>query len=78
MTRKHFEALAEALRFAHPIQGANIDTSEARTVWQAAQNNVADACSRFNGAFDRSRFIEACTPTKFKRYPLTPRPPSSG
>ena len=49
MTRRHFLALAEAIRFAH------LDPETRAVVAEA----IADACSRFNGRFDRGRFIRA-------------------
>ena len=49
MSRKHFIALAEAIR--------NISNPEER---KRAANAVADVCAGSNGRFDRARFIRAC------------------
>ena len=46
MTKKHFKALAEAIK--------TLDNRE-----QAA-NAVADACQQFNDRFDRKRFLKEC------------------
>lgn len=48
MTRKHFEAIARVLRDT----GASSDTVEA----------MASTLARFNGAFDRARFVHAASP----------------
>lgn len=46
MGRKHYEALAQALRLS-----ADIDTAIVK---------VADVCQRDNDRFDRQRFYAAC------------------
>ena len=65
MTRKHFNALAIALKVAHPafFGEDERDTSEARSAWITAVQGVADVCRQFNGNFDRGRFLDACIPT---------------
>ncbi len=55
LTRRHFVALAEAVRFL------DLEPVQRRHVAEA----LADACARFNGAFDRGRFLRAATePTR--------------
>lgn len=61
MSKKYFEALAAALKFAHPGL-TDHDTAQARATWADTVNAVADACQSFNGAFDRARFVDACVP----------------
>lgn len=57
MTRKHFEALAEALRFVDVLDGASQDV---RSVVHAEYvNAVADVCKRFNPNFQRDKFLAA-------------------
>lgn len=46
MTRKHFQAIADALRESQATE----ETCRA----------VAAACARFNGMFDVGRFLRAC------------------
>lgn len=50
MSRKHFNAIAAAIRFC-PINVTN-----RRTVSEA----LADALENFNDNFDRDRFLTAC------------------
>ena len=61
MTRKQFNALADALKFTHPGL-TEYDTPEARTAWRASVQAVAFACCRINPRFDLVRFIDACVP----------------
>jgi hypothetical protein len=49
MSRKHFNALAFAIR--------EITDPNARRI---AAETVADACRQFNPRFDRERFMRAC------------------
>lgn len=60
MTRKHFKALADALKDAHP--GLDYPTYIPLSVWAECVENVADACQTFNPGFDMDRFYAACTP----------------
>jgi len=56
MTRKHFEALAAALRGTRPFPG---DSPEAWDQWRATVRAVTDTCYQFNGQFNRDRFERA-------------------
>lgn len=50
MTRKHFEALAESIRFMELDYGTKRHVAE----------HVANVCKQFNSGFERQRFLEAC------------------
>lgn len=50
MTRKHFTAIAETIRFL------DLPRAQRRVV----AHDMALTLSGFNGNFDRDRFIEAC------------------
>ena len=52
MTKKHFEALANALAKARP----EIQTYD----WLDCVSAIADVCKATNPRFDRQQFIEAC------------------
>ena len=57
MTKKHFNAIAEALLFVRPT------TTKRSKQWQQWQRDVkamADVCAASNGRFDRQRFYFAC------------------
>lgn len=56
MTRKHFKALAEALRFERPDD--HWDPNK-RVQWELDRKAVADVCASFNSNFDRGRFYAA-------------------
>lgn len=56
MTRKHFEALAKALREV----GTQDIGAVAYSQWALDVATIADVCERFNPQFDRERFIKAC------------------
>ena len=70
MTRKHFNAIADALRFSRPIDedgtGVGNDHYEQGRMdqWQADYRAMADAYRSFNGQFDRDRFLRACAGTE--------------
>jgi len=55
MTRKHFQAFADAIRITW--------RNDNKTRWQVVEM-VAHVCLRFNGRFDLERFILACEPTQ--------------
>ena len=55
MTRKHFTALAEALKRERP-NGCVASSVQ----WIAEVRAIADVCRSFNPGFDRERFYAAC------------------
>jgi hypothetical protein len=62
MTRKHFVALALALRGAYPY-GRDRDGIAVLT-WERTARAVADVCYASNPLFDRERFMRAATPAR--------------
>ena len=61
MTKRHFEALAAALKGARPdstTHGKGALTVALRA-WRLAVYRVADACRDANPRFDRARFLVA-------------------
>jgi hypothetical protein len=62
MSKQHFEALAEALRSARPPNPGLM-----RLAWVETCRSVADVCARFNGRFDRARFLRACGAEGFEQ-----------
>ena len=56
MTRKHFKALAEALK---NVQPAEINSPIGRQ-WERDTNVIAEVLARFNSRFDQQRFVKAC------------------
>ena len=56
MTRKHFEAIAHALKVERPDSIAKAE----RITWERIVRTMADVCASTNGAFDRGRFYAAC------------------
>jgi hypothetical protein len=56
MTRKHFEALAQALKSERPSVG----WTNKYIQWAQDVKAIADVCADFNGAFDHDRFFVAC------------------
>ena len=63
MTRRHFEALAHALRVQRPEPEGAHDPDRRLDyeydLWRACVVEVADVCYSFNGQFDRERFYRA-------------------
>lgn len=57
MIRKHFKALAEALRFERP--GKFWDPNKV-VQWKLDCKAIGETCKRFNSRFDYNKFIEAC------------------
>jgi hypothetical protein len=65
MTKKNFEALAEALRERCPnyVVGdddASLSTRHQRVGWFQAVSAVTSVCEANNPRFDRERFYRAC------------------
>jgi hypothetical protein len=60
MSRKHYVAMAESLRFARPPRGEESPApSPAVAQWQADVRAVADVFAADNGRFQRERFYRA-------------------
>ena len=68
MTKKDFEAIAEALRDEYPLDTSAGETYEtvgawgkgASDEWNTTVRAIADVCMASNGRFDRGRFLYAC------------------
>lgn len=60
MTRKHFQALADAMKSTQPIAGPVFAMAQ----WRADVEAVADVLRQFNSNFDRERFYAACDYTR--------------
>ncbi len=61
MTKKHFQALAMALKFTRPIDLGITETMAARLrQWQYDVRNMANVCKMFNSKFSYERFLRAC------------------
>ena len=57
MSRKHYEALAKALKFERPTEEANLSYAQ----WRRDILAVARVCERFAPTtFDYNRFLQAC------------------
>lgn len=55
MSRKHFEALAAALRESKPLA-----EQSALLQWQLDVAKVSDVLAESNPRFDRGKFLDAC------------------
>lgn len=63
MTRKHFKALAAAMKYSRPsrVTYKRIQDFVSRYVqWVSDVKVVAETLSMFNTGFNRDRFMEAC------------------
>lgn len=67
MTRKHFQAMADALRIARPLwphtdigRFSDPEAQAACDQWRHDVQAVADVFAADNGRFDRERFDRAC------------------
>lgn len=62
MTRKYFQAIADALRYAKPphMDYDPNDLREAFRLWAISIDSVAAELAKMNPRFDRERFIKAC------------------
>ena len=58
MTKKHFEALAAALKQAGQEYGDSATYHKGQ--WRRDVEMVALTCMSFNPNFDRARFLKAC------------------
>jgi hypothetical protein len=58
MSKKHFEALAAALKSVKSVQGFPPRTPEA--TWVTTCLTIANTLQDFNPRFDRARFLAAC------------------
>lgn len=66
MTRKHFRAIAEALRESHPGFEVSHEANVQLRQWRCTVVCIAKVCASFNPAFDRGRFVDACIPEEAK------------
>jgi hypothetical protein len=55
MTRKHFEAIAEAVAESQTFTSCEAEGQRFRLA-----DALADVCAAENGRFDRGRFLRAC------------------
>jgi hypothetical protein len=61
MSRKHYRAMAEALRFERRyIEAMTGDASARVAQWSRDVRAIADVFAADNGRFDRDRFYRAC------------------
>lgn len=61
MTRKHFEALAAALKeHGQTALGDSATAHDPQALFADLTWSIADTCARFNPNFDRTRFLKAC------------------
>jgi hypothetical protein len=63
VTKKHFKAIADAMRDGKPTQANCVSDSEYRArlgTWAWTVQRVADALASMNPRFDETRFKTAC------------------
>lgn len=61
MTRKHFKAIAESLKFSKPVRsGSTVDYAGRINQWEHDVSTMADMCFEANDNFDRDKFLTAC------------------
>jgi len=56
MTRKHFQAIAYALKSNEP----NVKSEEDAALFKSIVLSISSACRRFNPRFNADRFQHAC------------------
>jgi hypothetical protein len=67
MTKKHLQALADALWKTKPAGRTDYHMEQ----WKADVNAVAAVCARYNDKFDILRFLSACGFTEAYKQDLT-------
>lgn len=61
MTRKHFQAIAEAVkRSSDRISFLDLEPSRMRLIMSIMADEMADSLANDNPRFDRERFLKAC------------------
>ena len=62
MSKKHYEALAKALRNTRPTVSdcGNSRNPPAIAQWERTRDAIITVCEASNPAFNRARFIKAC------------------
>ena len=62
LTKKHFEALARALKSVKPLKpsGPKDPLCAAWLQWLDSVDVIVGVCKEFNSKFDAARFFEAC------------------
>lgn len=69
MSKKHFQAIADAIRTAHTNCNTGMSEDVRRVVdatMSDVRRQVREALRGFNPAFDADRFIAACMPVVAK------------
>ena len=59
MTKKHFEAIAEAFKEVRAIQNVQ-ESAEAKAALDILAATLSRICAESNGRFDKNRFLRAC------------------